>query len=402
MNSPGLRSGLLTLALGLATVDPAQGPDSARSIPATARTVSGRVVRPGAGEPRPVAGVTVTLHRVGPDTAGPLDSVHTGRDGRYTFRYRSFGSAEAIYFVSASYGGIAYFSSPLRDATVTGDRAELTVFDTTTGVVPLQVRGRHLVVSAIRPPAAGEPAPMRTVIEVYEISNDSSVTAVAGQGTAEHPTFTALLPADARAPTVGQGDVAAGAVTFRDGRALVFAPFAPGLKQLSLAYSLPASAFPLSVPIDRSVVVLEVLLEEPTGEASGAGLLLVNPVSMEGRTFRRFLAENVGANAVVRVVLPTGPAPRRATWLVSLLAIFAGTMAVVLAWALARRRRAPVRVAPAARQEIDRLAAEIASLDAVHEAHGDRAAGGAEEYRRRREGLKARLAARLAARDPGP
>lgn len=348
---------------------------------------------------RPVAGVTVTLHRVGPDAQGPLDSVRTGGDGRYAFRYRAFGNEEAIYFVSASYGGIAYFSPPLRTASVSGEAAELTVFDTTTATVPLQVRGRHFVVSAIRAATDGEPGPMRTVIEVFEISNDSNVTAVAGEGAAEHPTFTALLPADARAVTVGQGDIPAGAVTFHAGRAQVYAPFAPGLKQLSLSYALPASAFPLSVPVDRSAVVFEVLLEEPTGEASGAGLALVDPVSVEGRTFRRFLAENVEANAVVRVALPAGPGPRRSIWVASVMAAFAATMAGVLVWALARRRRVPARpVRSAADDEIERLAADIVGLDATHEARGEAGDADAAEYRRRRDSLKARLTTLLAAR----
>ena len=397
MNSPAPRSGLLLAALlSLTTLATAQGP---QSVQRAMRTVAGRVVRPAAHDVRPVQALMVTLHRVGPDGAGPVDSVRTSSEGRYAFRYRPTGSEEAIYFVSASYGGIAYFSPPLRTAVVSGEAAELTVFDTTTAAIPLQVRGRHLVVSAIRAPATGEPGPMRTVIEVFEISNDSSVTAVAGTGAAEHPTFTALLPADARAASVGQGDVPAGAVTFRHGRALVFAPFAPGLKQLSIAYALPASAFPLSVPMTTSAVVLEVLLEEATGEASGGGLVLVDPVSVEGRTFRRFLAENVAASAVVRVALPVREGPRRRTWFVVVLSVFLTTMTVVLAWALLRRPRVPPRAEPSpADATIDRLATEIASLDAAYEVLDERDPAAPGEYARRRESLKARLSELLAAR----
>lgn len=65
------------------------------------------------GGPKPIDGVRVVLHRVGPDQAGPLDSALTGPRGEYHFRYHTSGSPDAVYFVSASYDGIAYFSTPL-------------------------------------------------------------------------------------------------------------------------------------------------------------------------------------------------------------------------------------------------------------------------------------------------
>ena len=44
------------------------------------------------------------------------------------------------------------------------------MFDTTSGPVPLMVQGHHLVVSAPKPDGG------REIVEVYELSNDSTVT----------------------------------------------------------------------------------------------------------------------------------------------------------------------------------------------------------------------------------
>ena len=96
-----------------------------------------------------VSGVWVVLHRVGPDRAGPLDSVKTDSRGRYSFNYARSGSEDAIYFVSASYDGIAYFTPPLAEGKVGGDDGEVTVFDTTSSRVPISLRGHHVIVSAV-------------------------------------------------------------------------------------------------------------------------------------------------------------------------------------------------------------------------------------------------------------
>src|SRR5262249_48112513 len=116
---------LLGLVSSAAIVAAAQ---TATQTPAP-RTVDGVVMRGEAKGPKPITGVRVVLHRVGPDKAGPLDSMLTDAGGKYHFRYVPSGSDEAIYFVSASYDGIAYFSVPLRDQATRGDDAQITVFD---------------------------------------------------------------------------------------------------------------------------------------------------------------------------------------------------------------------------------------------------------------------------------
>jgi hypothetical protein len=249
----------------------------------------------------PVPGVYVVLHRVGRDTAGPLDSVRTDAAGRYAFRYRPSGAGDALYFASTSVGGIAYFSPPFRDAVVRGDAAEIQVFDTTTAAVPLTVRGRHLIVGA----PDGEGA--RNVIEVWELSNDTSVTAVPPAGDVRGVWSTAL-PAGARDVALRpNSDIPPDRFRAREGRAVLLAPFAPGVRQVAYSYRLADGAFPLRLPVERKASVLEILVEEPQGLATGPSLVQADAVTLEGRTFRRFLAQDVAPGAPVEVSIPAPP-----------------------------------------------------------------------------------------------
>ena len=344
------------------------------------------MLRPTAGGERPAANTWVTLHRVGPDTAGPLDSLRVGADGRFAFGYRRTGSPDAVYFVSASYGGIAYFAEPLRDDAPSAT-ADITVFDTTSAPVRLTVRGRHLIVSA------PGPSGRRTITEVYEISNDTTVTAIAPPSGS---TFTAALLPGATQPQVGTGDVSAAALSFTNGAAVVAAPFAPGLKQLSFAYTLPPESFPLRVPIRDGAEVLEVLAEEPTAQASGAGLLPVEPATVTGRTYRRFLSQNVPRNALARVEVAPPPAVGRRGYLMALGAVLLAAVLAALLRALAFRRRArPAPLAPPVAS--DRIAHEIAALDAAFERQTAASDDDRARYAARRAELKAQLTAALTA-----
>lgn len=295
------------------------------------RQVFGRVVHPSAKDLVPVVGERVTLHRVGSDTAGPLDSTRTGSDGRYHFTYRTRGASDAVYFVSATYDGIAYLSQPLTHAVVRGDEAEITVYDTTSHPIPLRVRGRHLVVSA--PAATG----LRSVVEVFELSNDTSVTLISPAGAAERPTWSIELPSGARGFQVGQGDVTPDAVTLSGSRVGVYAPFAPGLKQLSFSYALPPAAFPLERAVPAGAIVFEVLLEEKGARVSGAKFRDEAPVAVEGRVFQRFLAQDVPAGAVVRVSVPVVFADRQQLYIAVVVVVLGATMLGALAVAFRRR-----------------------------------------------------------------
>jgi hypothetical protein len=280
----------------------------------------------------PVPRIMVTLHRVGSDRAGPLDSIRADGTGHFAFTYRRTGDESAIYFASAIYGGIAYFTPPLNDVLVKGDNAEITVYDTTSARIPIGVRGHHIVVSGVDANA------QRAVTEVYELANDSTVTRISPGSASSNPVWTALVPERATDFRVSQGDIPAAAVTFGNSHVSVFAPVAPGLAQLAFTYNLPASSFPLHVPVQQPTQIFEVLVEDEKGSVSGAKLKEKNPVLLERRSFRRFLADDVPVNAVSVIDLPAAPkASIDRRYLVVLTLIIGGAMIVALARALGRR-----------------------------------------------------------------
>jgi hypothetical protein len=295
--------------------------------------VSGRVLRPGDRTMIPVSGAWVVLHRVGPDRAGPLDSLRSDANGRYTFRYLRSGSDDAVYFVSAMHGGIAYFTPPLTERRIGGRAGEIAVFDTTSKRVPISIRGHHIVISAVDAEAR------RGVVEVFELSNDSSVTRVAPNDRPEGATWTTRLLPEASNFRVTEGDIPADAVAQSDGLVSVFAPLAPGVKQLSFAYSVPATTFPAKVPVAGRTDVYEVLIEDETGTVSGPKLREMDPVTVDARSFRRFLASDIPQNAVAVIDLP--PAPARGAldprFMVALTLLIGGAMIAVLARAIWRR-----------------------------------------------------------------
>jgi hypothetical protein len=280
----------------------------------------------------PVSGAWVVLHRVGPDRAGPLDSLQSDSRGRYSFSYERTGSEDAVYFVSASHDGIAYFTPPLAEGKVTGDDAEITVFDTTSGHVPMSLRGHHVVVSTVDANAR------RAVMEVYDLSNDSSVTRIANGDRPEDATWQVHLTPGATDFQVSQGDISAAAVAYTNGVVNVFAPIAPGIKQLSFSYSLPANAFPLKLPLEKETGVYEILIEEKAGTVTGPHLKEVDPVTVEERNFRRFLASDMPENSVAVIDLPAPPPTRSIDprFLVALTVVIGGSMIAALARALRR------------------------------------------------------------------
>ncbi|HXC24703.1 MAG TPA: hypothetical protein VNU46_02230 [Gemmatimonadaceae bacterium] len=293
--------------------------------------VTGHVLKPGTKAMVPVANTWVTLHRVGTDRAGPLDSMRTSATGEYAFTYRRFGAAEAMYFASSSYGGVAYISKPFQSETTSGDDAEIDVFDTTSRVVPMTVRGRHLIISA--PIPGGE----RRVTEVFDLSNDSTVARLASNDTPQGAVWSSLLPTGASHLQVSNGDIPAQAVKFVNGRAFVYAPFAPGLKQFVYTYTLSQDAFPLSLPAERPTSVFEVLLEEPNAVVKGVHMRQEGPVDIEGRHFQRYLAPDVPASGMMTVSVAKADMPINVWYVAGLIVVIGGLMTVTLARAVRRR-----------------------------------------------------------------
>ena len=364
---------------------------SAPDTAAESRRVDGVVMHGEAKGPRPISGVRVVLHRVGSDRAGPLDSAITDARGRYRFRFSTSGSPDAIYFVSASYDGIAYFSTPLRERETLGDDAQITVFDTTSGPVPIHVVGHHVIIGS--PDGEGR----REAVEVFELQNDSSVTRVSSGRV--QPVWTTTLPPGATNARINPtGDISPNAVSFTDGRVKLFAPISPGARQLSYAYQLARDALPLTIALGVPTGVLEVLTEEPRATVTGASLTEVAPTSTAGRTFRRFLAQNVPAQSTIRIDVPFSLGDTRVRWFAAV-AVVCG-LAMLGSIAVATRRRRVVGVAApvsAYRRETEALLHTIATLDAAFERQADPTAAERARYDAERALLKARLAAALAA-----
>lgn len=249
----------------------------------------------------PAANVWVTLHRLGKDSAGPIDSVRSDANGHYRLDFRPFGAPEAVYFASVTYGGIAYFAPPARSEHASGDDGEITVFDTTSRIFPLSVKGRHLIVGK------RDTGSVRTVIEVFELSNDSLQTLIA-TGTST-PTWSVRIPGAATNARVNTDEVSPQAFRAQNGRAEIFAPVPPGVKQVSFTYSVPESAFPLAFTSEAGAVVFEILLEDLDASVQAMGFTRVGEVTLEGRKFQRFLAQDVKPDTRLAIDVPTANAP---------------------------------------------------------------------------------------------
>jgi hypothetical protein len=334
----------------------------------------------------PIAGQWVILHRVGHDHAGPLDSVRTTSTGAFDFQYRVSGDSDAVYFVSTSYAGVAYYTAPLRAPLVRGDDATLVVFDTTSGPVGLRIGGRHLVIGA--PTPSGQ----RPIGEVFDLENDSTVTAVARDSV---PVWSTTIPAPASNFQLNaNGELAAGALMRRGASVGLFAPVSPGIRQVAFTYDLPSSAFPLTLRVDRPAGVLEVLVQEPTTRVQGPGLHETPAVSAEGRTFRRFLAQDVGAGAVVRVDPPRTVGASRERVYSGVGVTFVAAMVIAFVFALRRRPRRGVAAPSDSRSRL--LIREIAELDEAFEHEADANDEARSAYEARRASLKSELAHLLA------
>lgn len=409
------------LALTLAVLAALAVRDAGAQQPLTLR---GTVVRQTVGGAMSVAREPVTLHRVSAREAGPVDSAVTDARGRYSFRV-SVPDSQSMYLVSARYAGIAYFSAPAQ-AGSPAEPSEIVVFDTTSGEVPLQLQGRHVILSA--PSAEGN----RSVIDVLEIENDTVFTRVAGAS--NRPTYAVLLPDGARNVRASSGEQGEGTVEVRDGRANLFAPLSPGLRQVVLTYDLSPDAFPLAIPLEREVGVLEVLLEEPKASAAGGGLVSQGGVSVDGKTFTRYLGQNAPANAVLSIAVSRGGGGSSLpAWLLPL-ALAVVTLGVILVFArrapaMSQRARAHsaapvasevavatpapapdrlIRAAPAGTSAarlvagdadvVARLARQVAAVDALLEPESALVDAARADLQRYRESLKARLVGALAER----
>src|SRR5690606_7051798 len=165
----------------------------------------------------------------------------------------------------------------------------------------------------------------------------------------------------------------------------------------SFSYTLPVSQTELQVSVDADVPVMEVLVEDPRGSAIGASLTEVDPVQVEGRPFKRFLAQELKAPATITISAPGGAGDASSIRL--LLVVTAVGAAMLLGLGMAFMRRGPEAFARRREQTPEALAAEIAALDAAYERIAQPTEDQKAEHYLQRAQLKGRLSTALAKRD---
>jgi hypothetical protein len=299
-------------------------------FPALAQTVraTGRVL---SADSTPVRGARLLLHRVGPDTQGPIDSTRSDRRGRFHFSFRP--DTNAFYLLSADHAGIEYFSQPVATNPERPDTGiRILVYDTSS-TTPVSLEARHIVVA--RPGEDGS----RSVLDLMVLRNDSRLTRVASD--TAHPTWSAPLPPGSIGLDVSESDFSRDALARRGDSVIVVAPFAPGEKQLTVQYLIPSDRTVVELPFGRPGAAINVLAEETGVRVSGSGVVPADSQVLQGRSFHRWTGV-AQPGSVVRIVLPG--ISRTPTWL---LAVLVGTLSLVLAgvgWRLMVRRSGPAAV----------------------------------------------------------
>jgi len=357
--------------------------------PAAPLLLAGRLVRVRGGDTTALAGRRVVAHRVSPTVQGPVDSLESGPGGRFAFRIAR-PDTTAMYVVSTLYDGIGYFSAPFSPQSRDSAAAiVLAVYDTASAGAPLVVVVRHVVISAPDPSDGS-----RDVFDIAEVGNPGPTTLVGR--TAGATTWWMRLPAGVQAFQVGEGDVPTSAVRRAGDSVLVSAPFPPGEKQVVVEYTAPKELRTLRVPLDQPTERLELLVEDSAATATGPGLATADPLVLQGRSFRRYTAVDLGAGESVAVAFRPQHGARHLEWVAIALSALVLAAAAYLA---ARRRPAPPAPDVPQSEADDALVRRIVALDeryAAGEAATPPEAWAA--YQAQRAALKAELAGRLARR----
>jgi 5-hydroxyisourate hydrolase-like protein (transthyretin family) len=386
---------VFALALALAAAPAAALQGARGAVESQERIATGAVVRPHDTDStmtQPVAGVWATLHRVGRDTAGVVDSSRTDARGRYSIPYlRRQADTAAVYFVTAEHGGVTYFSAAMPAGEPASAADTIVVFDTTAGPAELRILGRHLVIGE------RDSTDRHLVVEVFELENDGRRTVVAPDEGSY--TWSTRIPLGAQDVVAGQGDVSAEALVVEQGVVKVIAPIAPGTKQVAFSYTLGRGDFPLSIPLTEPVEFLEVLAEPQQAVVQGARLAEVERASVEGRVVRRWLADSVDAGSVVHIELPPIALDRRSLYVAGVLL----SIGIVMLLSLTRsfKRRAPHVNLPGMPdlEPPETIARRIVDLDTRFQRRKSPTDAERAHYEDQRAELKDRLNEALARRD---
>ena len=233
----------------------------------------------------------------------------------------------------------------------------------------------------------------RDVLDIVQVGNPGETTRVPRDSTT--PTWHMKLPRGIASFQVGEGDVPTSAVVQAGDSLVVTAPFPPGLKQVVVTYVVPRDLATLRVPLDQPTLRLELLVEDSSASASGANLVAADPLTIQGRRFRRFSASDIPVGETVQITFGTAGA-RNLGWLaVVLSAVLLGAGGYIAA----QRRQTAGPAAADAEPDDDALLRQIVALDeryASREAQTPPAEWA--DYQAKRASLKASLAGRLARR----
>ena len=354
--------------------------------PAAPLVLSGRAVRVRGADTTALAGAEIVAHRIAMREQGPLDSLRADARGGFRFRIAKPDTG-SMYVVSTRYAGIGYFSEPFSVKEHGGaDTIRLAVYDTAAAGAPLDVAVRHLVISA--PGGDGS----RDVLDIVQVGNPGETTRVPRDSTT--PTWHMKLPRGIAGFRVGEGEVPNSAVVQAGDSIVVSAPFPPGLKQVVVTYVVPRDLKTLRVPLDQPTQRLELLIEDSSASATGANLAVANPLTIQGRRFRRFSSSGIRAGESAEITFG-GTASRNLGWLaVVLSAVLLGAGGYIAA----QRRRSGASV-PVPDTDPDALLRQIVALDERYATRqAETPAAEWADYQAKRAALKAELAGRLAHR----
>ena len=344
-------------------------------------TASGRVVRIVSHDSLPVTGSRLILHRISRARQGPVDSTLSDATGRFRFRVPS--DTTEIYLISTNYAGIEYISAPVTNSQGKGDSAVMLVVSDTSSQASVRLAARYFVIREALPDGS------RPVLDLLVLANGGDHTRV-GPDTLT-PTWAGFVPSGVLGARVGEADFSADAATIKGDTLLVYAALAPGEKQITLEYLLPAGR-ELTVPFPVDSVATNVLAQDPSAHVINPAMALVDTQNIEGESFRRWVGVP-RANSTLKVSFGRAPGevPR---WLLPAMVGLMGA-GLITAWWRLRSRNAPAL--------LDGLTDRIAALEARYQ--GREQEVGSEEWQRyqaEREQLRAELARHLAAMRASP
>ncbi len=343
--------------------------------------VRGRVVLASA-DSAPVPGVRLVLHRVGRAAQGPLDSTVTGPDG--SFRLRFAADTTSLYLLSASYAGIEYFSPPVNTNPALPDTALVVAVFDTSSTQPVTQVARYLVIRR----AAEDGS--RSVLDLIVLENRGAFTRLAGDTV--RPSWQGFVPRGASGVRVGEADLSADAILIRGDTIEVFAPIAPGEKQIALEYAL-RPGLPLELEFGQDSVATNVLAQDPDARVEGGEMAAVDSQNIEGENFRRWVgAPHAGDAIKVSFGSAAGGVPG---WILPAMVGMAA-LGLLAVFFLQRKRRATPHPLEAITDRIAELEARYAGRE------GEVPAQEWTGYLADRERLRASLAAHLASRGRAP